>query len=239
MIELPRYLQLLWGRESAGRRGPKPGRTIQEIGAAAVAIADAQGLGAVSMKSVATALGLTTMSLYRYLDSKEELYAVMLDVAIGPPALRFGRAGWRRRLTQWVWAITQGRLRHPWSVEVPQHAPPLTPNVLSWTEAGLEALSSVPLTAPQRLSILLAVDGWAHHHVRQSLQMGLISAPPGRRDDSYDRQIAAVVDPVRFPQLVEAAPELADDDEDFFRAEFDAGLGLLLDGIEALIARQR
>ena len=65
MIELPRYLQLLWGRESAGRRGPKPGRTIQEIGAAAVAIADAQGLGAVSMKSVATALGLTTMSLYR------------------------------------------------------------------------------------------------------------------------------------------------------------------------------
>ena len=47
MTELPRYLQLLWGREPEGRRGPKPGRTIEGIGAAAVAIADREGLEAV------------------------------------------------------------------------------------------------------------------------------------------------------------------------------------------------
>ena len=65
----------------------QPGRSIEEIGAAANAIADRQGLGAVSMKCVAEAVGFTTMSLYRYVDSKEELQAVMLDVAYGPPAL--------------------------------------------------------------------------------------------------------------------------------------------------------
>lgn len=240
MTELPRYLQLLWGREPAGRRGPKPGRTIQEIGAAAIAIADAEGLAAVSMKAVATALGLTTMSLYRYLDSKDELYAVMLDVACGPVTVRFGRAGWRRRLTQWTWGLTEIRLAHPWTVEVPQHAPPATPNVLAWTEAGLEALAETPLTGSQRLSILLAVDGWAQNHVRQSLQMRLLGASAEASGDVYGQQVAALIDPVRFPRLAEAAPALEGEGYgDFFRSEFDAGLALMLDGIEALIAGRR
>ena len=103
MIELPRYLQLLWDREPEGRRGPKPGRSITEIGAAAGAIADADGLDAVSMKSVAAAVGFTTMSLYRYVDSKDELYAVMIDVAYGPPDLRYERGeGWRERMARWA-----------------------------------------------------------------------------------------------------------------------------------------
>src|SRR5262245_33449921 len=107
MTDLPRYLQLLWDKEPEGRRGPKPGRSIEEIGAAAVAIADADGLDAVSMKSVAGAIGFTTMSLYRYVDSKDELYAVMLDVAYGPPALAFSADdGWRERISQWARAIS-------------------------------------------------------------------------------------------------------------------------------------
>ena len=88
MTDLPRYLQLLWAREPSGRRGPKPGHTIEQIGAAAAAIADGHGLAAVSMKRVAEAIGLTTMSLYRYVDSKAELDAVMLDTAYGDPDMR-------------------------------------------------------------------------------------------------------------------------------------------------------
>ena len=114
MIELPRYLQLLWDREPEGRRGPKPGRSITEIGAAAGAIADADGLDAVSMKSVAAAVGFTTMSLYRYVDSKDELYAVMIDVAYGPPDLRYERGeGWRERMARWATTITDGAWRTP------------------------------------------------------------------------------------------------------------------------------
>ena len=239
MSDLPRYLQLLWDREPAGRRGPKPGRTIHEIGAAAVALADAEGLPSVSMKSVAGALGLTTMSLYRYVDSKDELYAVMLDVGCGPPTVRYGRTGWRRRLTAWTTAITDQRLRHPWMVEVVQQAPPVTPNLLAWTEAGLEALTAAALTNQQRLSILLAVDHWAHEHVRESLQMGLLRDAPDGAGATYERRIRELVDPVRFPLLTASAREALGDEENFFRSEFDAGLGLLLDGIEALVARNR
>ena len=115
MTDLPRYLQLLWDKEPEGRRGPKPSRSIEEIGAAAGTIADTHGLDAVSMKSVANAIGLTTMSLYRYVDSKDELYAVMLDLAYGPPGLSYPPdAGWRDRITTWAREITARKLKESW-----------------------------------------------------------------------------------------------------------------------------
>lgn len=244
MTELPRYLQLLWKRESEGRRGPRPGRTIEEIGAAGVAIADADGLEAVSMKSVAAAVGFTTMSLYRYVDSKDELYAVMVDIAYGPPPPGYvTNEGWRDRLTSWAREISSRRLAHPWTTMAPQTSPPLTPNMIGWMESGLEALEDTPLTSQQRLSAMLAVDGWGLNHVRQSVQMGLAGAglveggPDGPQGD-YLQVIGSLVDPAAFPRLAAAAPEaLDDDDDDFFDEEFTRGLGLLLDGIEALIAR--
>ena len=243
MIELPRYLQLLWDREPEGRRGPKPGRSITEIGAAAGAIADADGLDAVSMKSVAAAVGFTTMSLYRYVDSKDELYAVMIDVAYGPPDLRYERVeGWRERMARWATTITERRLAHPWVTEVPQVSPPLTPNAIAWMESGLEALEDAALSNQQRLSAMLAIDGWAQNHVRQSVQMGLGDGPPDpdSPQGAYLQIIGMLIDPARFPRLATAGPEaLDDDDEDFFAEEFDRGLGLLLDGLEALIVRSR
>lgn len=239
MTELPRYLQLLWGREPRGRRGPKPGRTIEEIGAAAVGIADRDGLDAVSMKSVAGALGLTTMSLYRYVDSKDELNAVMLDVALGAPDLTYGRKGWRARVSMWAKQIADRRRAHSWSVEIVQTSPPLTPNAIAWMEAGLAAFDNTPLSSQQRLSAMLAIDGWGLNHVRQTSQMGLTGElDPDSPQHSYLQFITALIDPSRFPHLAAAGPEaLDDDDSDFFEEEFERGLGLFLDGLEALIAR--
>jgi len=239
MTELPRYLQLLWGREPEGRRGPRPGRSIEDIGRAAVAIADAGGLSAVSMKSVASAIGLTTMSLYRYVDSKDELHAVMLDLAYGPPGLDYGRKGWRTRVGMWALGIAERRLAHPWSVEVALTAPPLTPNAIAWMEAGLAALDGTPLSSQERLSAMLAIDGWGQNHVRQSTQMGLLGADdPYSASGGYFGLVTALIDPDRFPHFAKAGPEsVEDDDENFYQEEFDRGLRLLLDGIEALIAR--
>jgi AcrR family transcriptional regulator len=237
---LPRYLQLLWGREPEGRRGPRPARTIAEIGAAAVAIADAEGLDAVSMKSVASAVGFTTMSLYRYVDSRDELGAVMLDVALGAPDLCFTPdQGWRDRITAWARQISERRMAHPWTVEARQSSPPLTPNAIEWMERGLEALLDTGLTSQQRLSAMLAIDGWNQNHVRQSVQMGLVGPVDADSPQAgYLEHIALLIDADRFPRLAAAGPEaLGDDGEDFFAEEFDSGLGLLLDGIEALIAR--
>jgi AcrR family transcriptional regulator len=65
---LPRYLQQLWGHDTGRRRGPKPTLTLEEIGRAAVAVVGREGLDAVSMKSMAAHLSVSTISLHRYLD---------------------------------------------------------------------------------------------------------------------------------------------------------------------------
>jgi AcrR family transcriptional regulator len=241
--ELPRHLRLLWALPEV-RRGPRPRQTIQGIGVAAVALADQHGLAAVSMKAVAEALGMTTMSLYRYLDAKEDLYEVMLDQAYGPPLAvedLAGGEGWRPRMAGWAHALAGALLAHPWIVEVPLSSPPTTPNVLGWTDLGVAALSGTGLDGQQRLSCLLLVDGFVRQHTRLSLQIG---AAPSAGDDApaggavYAVRVAQLVDGERLPHLAEASPALAEGG-DFYTEELEFGLSVLLDGITALIARAR
>ncbi|MDU0314145.1 TetR/AcrR family transcriptional regulator [Phycicoccus sp. M110.8] len=236
----PRYLRLMWGVEEGGRRGPKPGRSIEEIGRAAVAIADRDGLAGVSMKAVAESLGLTTMSLYRYVDSKDELFAVMLDTAYGKPDMATtARGGWRGRLERWARAIAARRLEHPWSVLVPLAEPPATPNTALWTECGLQAFTPTTLSSQQRFSSLLLLDGFVQQHIRQSLQLGFLSAGGEARTggDSYPQNLQALADPARFPHLLSGAAEAMDpsEPEDFFASELDFGLRTILDGIAAQV----
>src|SRR3954447_19546545 len=100
--ELPRVLQQLWGIEGRSRPGPKPAFQVQDIGDAAIKLADAGGLGAVAMSKVAAELGVTTMALYRYVEAKDDLYVVMLDQAFGLPPQVGEAADWRERITTWA-----------------------------------------------------------------------------------------------------------------------------------------
>jgi AcrR family transcriptional regulator len=234
---LPRYLQQLWGHDTARRRGPKPTLTIEEIGRAAVAVADREGLDAVSMKSMAAHLGVSTMSLYRYLDSKEELLSLMLHVAYGRPALA-PAADWRTGIEQWASALAARLIEHPWIVSVPLTEPPLEPNVLHWTEAGAEALSSTGLNVHQQLSALLVVDGFVRSQVSLSLQLGAVGAggrKPRSRPETYPRRVAALVDPQTFPNLARSGT--AESGPDFHTDQYRFGLTMILDGLEALIRR--
>lgn len=238
---LPRYLQLLWGREPAGRRGPKPGRDIEDIGRAAVDIADSHGLEGVSMKAVAESIGFTSMSLYRYLDSKEELYAVMLEVAYGPPDLSLVADGtWREQLERWARALVAALVEHPWISHVPLTSPPVTPHVLGWTDAGARALAGTSLSEQQKLSSLLVVDGYVRSHVRMSLSMGVVglTEPAQSGVESYGATLRLLINPTQFPALLAATPELEGKEEDFFESELTFGLDLVLDGIQELIDRR-
>src|SRR5215468_2656297 len=81
---LPASVAAAWGVRDRPHKGPKPGLSLERIVAAAVQVADAEGLAAVSMSRVAAELGTAPMSLYRYVTAKDELLALMLDAAYGP-----------------------------------------------------------------------------------------------------------------------------------------------------------
>src|SRR6188508_1559790 len=86
-IDLPRGVALAWGVAANPQRGPKRELSIERIVEAAVEIADAEGLAAVSMSSIAASLGFTTMSLYRYVSAKDDLIMLMQEYGTGlPPA---------------------------------------------------------------------------------------------------------------------------------------------------------
>ena len=120
---VPHIIALLWGRAEPARRGPRPTLTIGDIGRAAIALADAEGLDAVSMKRVAEACGVSTMALYRYVESKAELHVLMLEFAGGEPPAVSRRRRLRTGLAAWCRAYRDVQVEHPWMLEIPAETP--------------------------------------------------------------------------------------------------------------------
>ena len=132
---IPPSIALAWGRRARGSRGPKPGLTLERIAEAGIDLASRDGIEAVSMARLAAELGAGTMSLYRYVVSKDELLTLMVDTALGHPNAPDDarQAGWRAGLEWWARSVREVYRRHPWGLKVPITAPPLGPTMsLGW-----------------------------------------------------------------------------------------------------------
>ena len=117
--------------------------------AAAVRVAAGDGLQAVSMGRVASDLGVSTMSLYRYVGAKDELLALMADLPFEPPpAPRGARGELARRAVALGLDRAGGVPAQPWVVRIPISGPPVTPNAMAWLTR---------LTDPERFPALHAV----------------------------------------------------------------------------------
>src|SRR4051812_8725765 len=169
--DLPRGVALAWGVAANPQRGPKRELSIERIVDAAVEIADAGGLGAVSMASVSASLGFTTMSLYRYVSAKDDLVLLMGEAGFGVPPETVREAdGWREGLRRGWQAQVAMYERHPWLLDIPITGTPMTPNSLGWLDAALGVLDGQPLDSEEKLSIALAV--MAQTRWRGSIERG-------------------------------------------------------------------
>jgi AcrR family transcriptional regulator len=227
---VPRAVRELWGTAREGSRGPKKALSVRAIAAAGVALADAEGLEGASMAAVAKRLGFTTMSLYRYVDSRAELETAMVDEALGTPPQLNRRHGWRRQLTAWADAEAARLTAHPWVLDVRHPSPPLGPHTLAWMDLGLQILEKAGLSSERAASTLLFVDGY----VRQQVLLGQQYADGGA--GWADRLRLLLVDPDSMPALSRAlaAGVFDDDPSDFPADEFRFGLDLILDGVEKI-----
>ena len=245
-VPLPPGLDLLWGRRERGKRGPRAGLSADAIVAAAVRIADAEGLEAVSMARVAHELGFTTMSLYRHVASKEELLQLMWNAsALGADDLVIEGDGWRSRLREW--AIIQRDMidRHPWITQMPMAAPPVAPNSLHFVERGLETLDGTGLADADKLRILGMIASYtlsearmAADAARAAAQAAATGGPPGS-PVSFEALLRELVDEKTYPRLHRIAwadTDLATASE---REEFLFGIDRILDGVQSLMDRSR
>src|SRR4051794_23203908 len=128
---LPRALQLLWQDSAPPRRGLNRPRIV----AAAIELADADGLSALSMARLAERLGCGTMSLYRHVANKDELVVFMLSAAASPPPTTSDDATWRGALTDWANGLWDVYHRHPWILQAASAGLPADPGQLAWLDA--------------------------------------------------------------------------------------------------------
>ena len=245
---LPPGLDLLWGRREPGRRGPRRGLSVEDIVAAAIRVADAEGLDAVSMARVASELGFTTMSLYRYVASKDELLQLMWNgSAQGAEDLKLQGDGWRSRLRSW--AIVQREMldRHPWITQMPMATPPLAPNSLALVERGLEALDGTGLRDDDKLRVIGLLSSYTLSEARMANDAARAAAEaaagtaaaPGW---SYEALLRELANEQTYPRLHRLAwsADIGGSPSGFEeREEFLFGVDAILDGVQALIDRSK
>jgi AcrR family transcriptional regulator len=237
---LPGSIAAAWGLGEPRRRGPKPGLSLGRIVAAGVHVALTDGLPAVSMGRVARELGASTMALYRYVDAKDELLALMVDAAIGLPPRPLPGEGWRAGLERWAWEHLQAYRRHPWALQIPISGPPATPNSVGWMESALAMMAPTGLEPVDQMSVLLLLSGYVRNDatLAASVDAGM-AASHGTQDAgmlAYADVLRRVTDAERFPRLRTVLDAGVLDRADPPDVEFHFGLGRLLDGVELLVA---
>jgi AcrR family transcriptional regulator len=160
-------IDTVWARDEEQSSGPQP-LSRAAIVAAAIEIADADGLEAVSIRRLATKLDARPMSLYSHIGRKGDLIDLMVDEVMagaiipgGPPT-----DDWREALRQIAQRTRESTRAHPWMIAAAFHRPFLGPNALRHIDQSLAAVSELPLSPERKRAVLLAVDTYTLGFVR-------------------------------------------------------------------------
>ncbi len=185
----PAVPEVVWARPERATRGPRPTHSRSEIAAAAVRVADAEGLDAVSMRKVAAEIGCGTMSLYNYVSGKEDLYELMVDAVSGEYVFPDRPSGdWRADLLAVARQTRTLMHRHPWLTKVLSQRYILGPNVLRYSDYCLWALESLDRDNGTKIELIGVINGLVTAYVANEL---LMAERRGTSPDGGEREQAA------------------------------------------------
>src|SRR5690606_9373793 len=199
-----RTLALLWRTAGPVRKG-RTGLDVDRGVAAALGIADAEGLDALSMRKVADRLGAGAMSLYTYVPGKAELAEAMLDAVRAelPDPAEAGE-GWRARLEAVARQNRDLYLRHPWMLQVAAGRPVLGPNSMVRYDRELRALEGLGLSDIEMDGVIALLSDYVHGAAREAVAMADAAADSGRTDQEWWEQHAPelerIADPSVYPE---------------------------------------
>ncbi|MGW6564266.1 TetR/AcrR family transcriptional regulator [Streptomyces sp. NPDC054975] len=237
---LPASIEAAWGLRERPSKGPRPGLTLDRIVATGVAVASAEGIDALSMGRIAKELGVSTMSLYRYVGAKSELYVLMLDAATGPPPdTPLPGTGWREAVEAWAWELREVYHRNLWTLRMPLTGPPATPNTVAWWERVMVALEGTGLDEGTKVSVVMLVGGFIRNEALMMADIGAVVGASGESPEEvlsrYGHTLRRLADPERYPavaRMLEAGVMEQADEPDY---EFRFGLARILDGVALLV----
>jgi AcrR family transcriptional regulator len=240
-----RTLALLWRHclPAPARRGPRQGFSVDDVVAAGIALADAEGLAAVTMRRVAQNLGAAPMTLYTYVPGRAELLDLMLDECyLAMPREYPHDRTWRARARAVAGENWELYRAHPWAATVSTARPTLGPGATAKYEHELRAFDGTGLDDVTRDAALTYLLGFV-----QSSARGTAEVAAARREQSEQQWWAAnapllarVLDPEKYPTAVRvgAAAGAATGAAYDPAHAYAFGLERVLDGLGALIDRR-
>ena len=161
--------EVIWARPERAGRGPKAAYSRADIAAAAVRIADAEGLDAASMRHVAAELGCGTMSLYNYVPRKEDLYELMVDAISGEHELWEPSGDWRADMLRVAHQTRTLMQRHPWLPRLMSPVYGFSPNALRYLEHCLTCLDSFDAPYGTKIELIAMLNGLVTTYVGNEL----------------------------------------------------------------------
>lgn len=188
------------------------------IVAAALRIADDDGLHAVSMPRLARELGAAPMSLYRHVASKDVLVDLVLDAAIGDPPDLSGHSV-RAGMLAWARANHAVFLRHPWTLPLVSTPRRMGPQESAWTEAALGLLVGAGSTLRDASVVLMTVNSYV-----RGASIPAVDRLPSPADVERSGR-----DLPHLAQLLPGDDDPAEDPDE--PSMFEKGLRLVLDGV--------
>jgi AcrR family transcriptional regulator len=236
----------IWLRPERRGRGGARDLSRAQIVDAAIAIADAEGIEAVTMRRIATTLRAGTMSLYWHVPSKEHLLELMRDVVIGEVRMPDPPSGdWRADLRQIAYESRATMKRHPWMMEVFASAPSFGPNMLRHADLSLAAVDGLGLDVQTMFAITNVVDDYVMGFTLGEINQVVARQRSGISEEDLRKQWFSRLEPY-MRQVVATGnyPRLARVQEnplDFLGSDriFAFGLECVLDGVAARIAESR
>jgi len=221
--------ELIWLRPERSARGPAPAHSRAAIAAAAIALADAEGLAGVSMRKIAASLGAGTMSLYNYVPKKEQLFDLMLDAVTGEWSLPDTPSGDPRAdLTEYARQGLLAMRRHPWVPGLVLTRTSIGPNSLRCIEYFLAAMAESDQPADTKMELFAILNSsvctFAQWEANQRAQGGI-----EQWNIELVTYIATAAASGDYPNLAGSAGSAPDLDPDaFFARNIDRVISVIL-----------
>lgn len=231
--------EVVWTRPERAGKGPAPSHSRAEITATAIALADSEGIDAVSMRKVATKLGAGTGTLYRYLARKDDLIDLMIDAVEGEDGGPEPLSGdWREDLRAFARRARSIMHRHPWVAVLAAGRPTLGPNGLRLAEHTLDAIAQLGLSIDEMLVSVETLQAFVRGYALGELaEQEAIRRSGLERDQwmtAHAPYLQKVIDDGRHPLVarvvLEAESPHADSQDE---RGFERGLDRILDGLSA------
>jgi AcrR family transcriptional regulator len=213
--------------EAANRAPVNRERTLE----VALAVADGEGIEAVTMRRLARELGVEAASLYHYVDGKDQILDGLVEVVAAEIELPKPSADWREAVAQRAHHTRGGLLRHPWAVSLMASRSSPGPATLGLLETGIRCFREGGFSVLSAAHAVSTVDSYVHGFVLQEVNL------PFRNASELAAMTTAIMETFpasKFPYLFEMTVEHVLQPGYDYGKEFDSGLTVVLNGVAAL-----